>query len=161
MLIALDMSAWCCSAVVYYIKLQHPFVCVSICLSVCLFVCLYPPFSPRPSDRDHIWQAYVNRSGNGSNLNKFAPPPPPTPRVTQGGRQDWREACMDGGRNGWMEGGARDSVVRGCDWQSTGRRFESHSEAAWKLLQFPLYPTLPMSFVRDTIKTMDSSIWCI
>ena len=45
-------------------------------LCVCLSVCTPPPFSTRPSDRNQIWHAYVDRSGNYWNLNKFYPPDP-------------------------------------------------------------------------------------
>ena len=45
-----------------------------LCLFVC--VCLYPFFATRPSDRDQIWQAYADRSGNGSDRKQFDLPTP-------------------------------------------------------------------------------------
>ena len=64
---------------IYHIKLQCPFVCACVCPSVrpsvrpSVFV---PPlFSTRPSGHDQIWSAYADRYGNGSYLNKIAPPP--------------------------------------------------------------------------------------
>ena len=51
--------------IIYYIKLQRPFVCVGLSVP--------PFFQRRPLDRDQIWHACVGGSGNGSNLNKCAP----------------------------------------------------------------------------------------
>ena len=50
----------------YYIKLQRPYV--GVCLSVYI-----PLFSTRPSDRNQIWHAYADRSGNHSNSKNVDP----------------------------------------------------------------------------------------
>ena len=53
---------------IYYIKLQCPFVCLSLCL--------YPPLSTRPSDRNQIWHTYSGRYGTHSQLKKLTHPTP-------------------------------------------------------------------------------------
>ena len=65
-------SSWD-EACIYYIKLQLPFVCLSVCLSVCLYP---PPLSTRPLDRNQIWHTYSGRYGTHSQLHKFDPPHP-------------------------------------------------------------------------------------
>ena len=51
---------------VYYIKLQCPFVCLSV-----------PPiFFTRPSDRNQIWHTYSGRCGTHSQQILFDPPHP-------------------------------------------------------------------------------------
>ena len=52
---------------VYYIKLQCPFVCLSV---------PPPPFSTRPSDCNQIWHTYSDRYGTGSHLKKLTHPTP-------------------------------------------------------------------------------------
>ena len=47
---------------VYYIKLQFPFVCLSVCTLL---------FLTRPSDRNHIWHTYSGRYGTHSQLKKI------------------------------------------------------------------------------------------
>ena len=53
---------------VYYIKLQCPFI----------FLSVTPPpfFSTRPSDRNQIWHTYSDRYGTGSHLKKLTHPTP-------------------------------------------------------------------------------------
>ena len=61
---------------IYYVKLQRPFVCLSVCLSVCLCVCVSVPpfFSTRPLDHNQIWHTYSGRYGTHSQLKKIDPP---------------------------------------------------------------------------------------
>ena len=50
---------------IYYIKLQVPFVSLSVCTP--------PPFSTRPSDLNQIWHTYSGRYGTHSQLKKIHP----------------------------------------------------------------------------------------
>ena len=54
-------------AVFYYVKLQRPFVCLSVCTP--------PPFSTRPSDRNQIWHTYSGRYGTHSQQKNWPTPP--------------------------------------------------------------------------------------
>ena len=52
---------------IYYIKLQRPFVCLSVCT---------PPFSTRQSNRNQIWHTYSGRYRTHSQLKQIWPTPP-------------------------------------------------------------------------------------
>ena len=55
---------------IYYIKLQHHFVCVCVC------VCTPTFFPTRQSDRNQIWHTYSDRYGTDSHLKYLTHPKP-------------------------------------------------------------------------------------
>ena len=90
---------------IYYIKLQFPFVCLSVPL---LF------FPTRQSDRNQIWHTYSGRYGTHSQLKKMDPP---HPRGVPWGFYGVKlKKKPSGGGGGGSFRGSKKSKVREMSW---------------------------------------------